>query len=359
MITKQKNSMKNGNYASSLETAVTVSPSKSWENLDEHFLNLFEDHWYRHLFRIQSEFSYASLTFFREKGFENTMLPVTTGSISSPFGLGSDSSPVRINLEGIDTYLADSMQFLLELALRMTDREGVAYIMPSFRGEMADERHLCQFNHAEAEIKGTLDDTINLIEDYLRKITTSILESCRTEILEITPNIDHIEALLNQKISFPRIRYSAALELLADEPNAISKLEGTDLDTVSNYGEQLLIKKFNGPVWLTHMPNLLVPFYQAEDCETYSKSADLLMGIGEVVGAGERQENKQDLIKALELRGNKPEEYDWYIKMKTEFPVKTSGFGMGVERYLLWLLNHNDIRDCQILPRFNGEVCNP
>ncbi len=34
--------------------------------------------------------------------------------------------------------------------------------------------------------------------------------------------------------------------------------------------------------------------------------------------------------------------------------MKTSGFGMGIERFILWLLNHNDIRDCQILPRFNG-----
>ena len=41
-----------------------------------------------------------------------------TGSISSPMGLGSDSLPVKINLNGVSTYLADSMQFLLDYGNR-------------------------------------------------------------------------------------------------------------------------------------------------------------------------------------------------------------------------------------------------
>lgn len=45
-------------------------------------------------------------------------LPITTGSISSPMGLGSDSIPVKIQLGGRDTYLADSMQFALEYGCR-------------------------------------------------------------------------------------------------------------------------------------------------------------------------------------------------------------------------------------------------
>ena len=48
-------------------------------------------------------------------------------------------------------------------------------------------------------------------------------------------------------------------------------------------------------------------------------------------------------------------EYGWYIKMKDKYPLKTSGYGMGIERYILWLTKKDDIRDCQLLPRFNGE----
>lgn len=45
--------------------------------------------------------------------------------------------------------------------------------------------------------------------------------------------------------------------------------------------------------------------------------------------------------------------------MKDSFPLKTAGYGMGVERFLLWVLGHDDIRDLQILPRFNGQSVVP
>lgn len=112
-------------------------------------------------------------------------LPITTGSISSPMGLGSDSSPVQIEIDGKVTYLADSMQFILEYGCRMT--HGVYYIMPSFRGEHADERHLCQFFHSEVEIPGILDDIIQLAEAYIVHLAKSI----------ITTNENVISPLLN------------------------------------------------------------------------------------------------------------------------------------------------------------------
>ena len=102
-------------------------------------------------------------------------LPVTTGSISSPMGRGSDSLPVKINLEGVNTYLADSMQFLLEYGCRLNSN-GVYYVMPSFRGEKADNRHLCQFYHSEAEIPGTLNDVMNLVDEYIKYLSRELLK---------------------------------------------------------------------------------------------------------------------------------------------------------------------------------------
>jgi len=41
---------------------------------------------------------------------------------------------VKINLGGVDTHLAGSMQFLLEYTLRLNDKY-VYYLMPTFRVE--------------------------------------------------------------------------------------------------------------------------------------------------------------------------------------------------------------------------------
>jgi aspartyl/asparaginyl-tRNA synthetase len=39
--------------------------------------------------------------------------------------------------------------------------------------------------------------------------------------------------------------------------------------------------------------------------------------------------------------------------MRDELPMQTSGFGMGVERFLMWVLNHDDIRDVPLVSRID------
>jgi asparaginyl-tRNA synthetase len=104
------------------------------------------------------------------------------------------------------------------------------------------------------------------------------------------------------------------------------------------------------------MPHLSGPFYQAfaDERRQSALSADLLMGIGETVGAGQRHESGQDLDEALTLHRVSREPYQWYIELRRQRSIQTSGFGLGTERYLCWLLNHDDVRDLQLVPRFNG-----
>ena len=128
----------------------------TWKNLNTHYIEALDKPWYKTLVKLENLLSVETINFYKKKGMVTMHLPVTTGSISSPMGRGSDSLPVKVKLEGVETYLADSMQFLLEYGCRLTNK-GVYYIMPSFRGEKADERHLCQFYHSEAEIFEEVD----------------------------------------------------------------------------------------------------------------------------------------------------------------------------------------------------------
>jgi aspartyl/asparaginyl-tRNA synthetase len=100
------------------------------------------------------------------------MIPITCNSVSSPMGLGSDSLPVHVNLFGKETYLADSMQFYLEYFVRQPNVEGIWYIMPTFRGEDPDARHLNQFFHSEAEIKGRFPNIQKVVNNYLHTLTS-------------------------------------------------------------------------------------------------------------------------------------------------------------------------------------------
>lgn len=334
-----------------------ILPPKSWKDGKDHYKSALESTWYKNLAIIQDEVIFSTFRFFRDRGMKSVTLPVTTGAITSPMVLGSDSLPVKVELEGMETYLADSMQFYLEYMLRYL-HEGVFYIMPCFRGELADKRHLCQFYHIESEIVGDLGDLIDLIEEYIIHLCKDLLANTRDILLSMANTTEHLEKVIDQK-RFPRIKFSEALEELEGKHEHI-KESPYGFKTITDKGEKELMRRFNGIVWLTHHDYLSVPFYQASD-ETgeYARNADLLFGIGEVVGAGERHTNGIDLRKALQHHQVSEQDYEWYINMKDMNPLKTSGFGMGMERFILFLLQHNDIRDIQIIPRFNGILTYP
>lgn len=310
------------------------------------------------MFNIYSDVVKYTNEFYNIKGYHAAALPITTTSISSPMGLGSDSVPVQIDLLGQKTYLADSMQFLLEYTLRFNEK-GVYYVMPSFRGEDTDKRHLNQFYHSEVEIVGDLDDIIHLGEEYIKFLAKRIIEKDYYKTMDIDE--DHLNTIKHviSKDTFPRIRFSDAVAILEENlPNGIDEKDGfTDINSL---GEQYLINKYEGAVWLTHFEHKSVPFYQQYDPvdSRYALAADLLIGMGETIGSGERADYIS-VQKSLGEHQVSDEDYRWYIDMKKEFPLQTSGFGMGVERFIAWLTGNYDIRQIPVVYRDKNVKVDP
>lgn len=86
----------------------------TWKNPNTHYLEVLRSEWYRLLILLENLITEETMKFYEKKGIITLHLPVTTGSISSPMGRGSDSSSIKVNLQGVEIYLANSMQFLLE-----------------------------------------------------------------------------------------------------------------------------------------------------------------------------------------------------------------------------------------------------
>ncbi len=323
---------------------------------NNHIEELFKNPWYQVLLNTFSSVISYTHDFYKEKKIKPVIFPITTGSISSPMGEGSDSLPVKVNIRGQDVFLADSMQFSLEIGTRLTEK-GCYYIMPSFRGEDVDERHLNEFFHSEAEIKGNLNDVMKIIQEYILYLSTRFLSEYKDTITSIC-GVEHILELVNNpKNHFIQIPYKTALEELKSVNDAVSKDNFGNL-IITKYGEKELIRRYGDFCWLTELPTKIVPFYQASeenDFET-AKAADLLAGIGEVVGCGERCTSAQDLLKSLDFHKVSIDDYKWYYDMKNICPLQTAGFGMGIERFILWLYQHDDIRDCMLLIRNHKQL---
>lgn len=350
-----------------------VAAPKLWQQPDAFALAALQSPWYSSMFAIQSTLFHASVDFFRQPGLDYRYLvvPLTTGSISSPMGLGSDSQPVAVELHGEDTYLADSQQFLLEYALRLQDGlAGAYYVGTSCRGEDPDSTHLNQFCHVECELLGGLEDGIAVANRYVVDLTRSLLASCGREIEALAGSTAHMEDLLRlyrrHGDAFPIVTLDEALALPEIAGDAASWSYAVDGHpqfgkTLTRKGEQALIRRFGGACWLTEMDHLSVPFYQAytDGSKTKGRCADFLLGLGEVIGCGNRHETAEQALEALQHHEVDPKEYDWYVDMRRLKALNTTGWGIGSERFICWVVQHNDIRDIQLLPRLKGIHCAP
>lgn len=320
---------------------------------EDRFLDILDDPKIALLVDLQDLVTRQTTEFWAAHGARNMHLPVTTNVISSPAGLGSDSLPVRISLGGQPTYLADSMQFMLEYGCRLSDR-GAWYLMPSFRGEQADHRHLNQFFHSEVEIQGGLSDVMDVAGAYVMHLTAAALEEHGASLLRLTGSVDRLEAMLKAG-RFPQITFDEAEERLGGDPLSI-KRHPLGFRTLTPHGEGRLMDEVSPFLWVTHFDHLSVPFYQAygDPGLRTALNGDLLFGIGETVGCGERHVDGEATRRALNHHQVPEGDYDWYIRLKDRRPMRTAGFGLGVERWMMWLLASTDIREMAILPRYHG-----
>ncbi|MGX4732950.1 amino acid--tRNA ligase-related protein [Kitasatospora griseola] len=328
----------------------SVQPPATWDSGAGAFLTTLRSPWYSLVAELQDTVQVATADYARSRGLKALSLPLTTRTITCPSGLGSDTEPVAVNVSGVDTYLSDSAQFLLEYGCQIAPG-GCYGILPSFRNEVPDATHLSQFTHSEAEIPGGLDDLIDYVEGYVKALAGSILDRCGDRLAEARGDVSHLERMVNSAGGFERLTFDEAERLLRDEDGCIG-YEG-DGRTLNRKGERLLMERVNEFVWVTHFDHLTVPFYQAfgDNEGRTAKNADLLFGLGEIVGSGERHTDAEPVRKSLAMHNVPEHDYAWYVDMKQEMPLRTAGFGMGVERFLMWVLDHHDIRDIPLVSR--------
>ncbi|GGN01457.1 amino acid--tRNA ligase-related protein [Streptomyces fuscichromogenes] len=341
------------------EMMSTNSPTapRLWADADGGFRRTLDSPWARLVADLQDSVVRATYTYAHSRGVRALHFPITTRTVTCPTGLGSDSVPVPVQVNGVETYLADSMQFMLEYGCRIAP-QGCHNILPCFRGDVPDATHLGQFVHSEAEIPGDLDDLVDYVNGYVRAMASAVLVEHGDTLGPLLGGLDHLERVAVDEQPFERLRFDEAVRLLKGE-GVVTSADGAR--SLSRAAERRLMELVGEFVWVTHFDHLSVPFYQAfsDGDERVAENADLYFGIGEVVGSGHRHTTGEQVRAGLALHKVPEHEYAWYAQMKDEAPMATSGFGLGVERFLLWALRHDDIRDIPLVSRIAEEAAWP
>jgi len=243
-------------------------------------------------------------------------------------------------------YLTQSAQLHLEVLIYSLEK--VYCVAPSFRAEKSRTiRHLTEYWHVESEEAfSTLDDLMRLEERLVSYVCQTTAKKCKKhlEALGLDP-----KELAKIKAPFPKITYDESIQRL--------QKKGSQIQWGEDFGfaeERMLTQEFGGPMFVYAYPKKIKAFYVKAypDKPEMVMSADLLVPrIGELSTGGARVDTKDEMLRNLQEFGLRPEDYEWYVDLRRYGSVPHTGFGMGVERLLTWMLNLESIFDSVPFPR--------
>ena len=344
------------------------------------------------LMDFQSECDYSFSRFFHERGFAKTYTPILTSSDCEAGGeTFSVRGPTTKENDGTffksQKYLTVSHQ--LELEAMAQAKEKVWSLSPTFRAERSDTaRHLSEFYMLEAEQTHLTDkrEIMDLVEHSLRfvaqqlynsKLGQDIIKGKRSE----GPGNEEEQSRLSKtlenrfqgmiKSGWPRIRYSDAISLLesATENFERKPIWGKGLTSEhENYVATLVGE--GSPVFVTNYPKDIKPFYmlssqgQPYDQGKMVENFDLLVPeVCELAGGSMRESNFETLITNMQEKGLLPlaeithqelGNYQDYVDLRRWGYIPSGGFGLGFNRFVMYLTGIQNIREVVLYPRSYG-----
>lgn len=358
-------------YTAQAKTSERIAPPAY--DPKRHYLDIATHPYYHHLILLRHIVKTLSDSYMSEVAdAKNIDLFMLTPSVSSPMGPGSDSEAIPIKFGRFTSYLTDSSQFGFEPILMNGIDRAYCYL-PSLRGEDPDKRHLNQFYHCEIELKGGIEVILRVAEEYVRYLCEGMLKS--KELVQALSANARTSLKMAEHVgemrTFRRVTFDDACAAL------ISSGYGQFVNTtdhgrdISSRGELQLFKimDIHEPFWLTGFDRDRVPFYQKPNPNDTDEvlNADLLFPNlieesfgGEILGAGQRQDIGGEMYQSLSRQGLSAEPYEWYIDLRRNPAyVQTSGFGLGIERFLAWILCLDNIQDVILYPRLKNVLTTP
>ena len=324
--------------------------------------------------RVRSVVSAAVHEFFQNRHFTYVHTPLITASDCE--GAGEMFKVTTIGFSNVykteEEYNADDF-FGRRAALSVSGQlEGEVAAMamgkiytfgPSFRAEKSNTpRHVAEFWHVEPEVAfAELPDIIEIAEDMIKYIINAVLTKCPEEMKFFNAHfekglIEKLENVVNN--DFAIMTYTEAIEELkkSDRDFQYPVEWGCDLQTEhEKYISEEICKK---PVFLTDYPKEIKSFYmkQNPDGKTVAATDLLVPGVGEIIGCSEREADLDKLLEAMKVRGMSMDEYEHYIALRRFGSVPHSGFGLGLERIILYITGMQNIRDVILYPRTVGSI---
>ena len=377
------------NFTEELQNTILQPKKHSLEKLREQAHLRFRTNLFGAVFRVRHAVSFAIHSFFNDRQFFYLNTPVITGADAE--GAGEMFGVTNFDLDNIPRNEDGAIDYTQDFFGRKTNLtvsgqlEGETAAMglgriytfgPTFRAENSNTtRHLAEFWMVEPEVAfNNLEDNIDLAEDFLKYVIQYVLDKCKDDLEFLDkrfaeeqkqkPEKERAKEGLIEKLEnvvakrFKRVSYTEAIDILLNSKENkkgkfVYPVEKWGADLQSEHERYLVEKHFECPVVLFDYPAEIKAFYMRlnEDNKTVAAMDVLFPGIGEIIGGSQREERLDVLKKKMEDMHVDQEELWWYLDTRKFGSVPHSGFGLGLERLVLFVTGMTNIRDVIPFPR--------
>ena len=246
-----------------------------------------------------------------------------------------------------DAYLAQSPQLYKQI-LMSTGLDRVFEIGPAFRAERSNtNRHVTEFISFDGEMSWIENEeqVMAMIEEIVDHVLKGLKEKGAKQL-----------ALLGKEITvparpYPILTYSECVKIVND--GGLDIKEGEDLGTEGEkiVGDYMMAKGCD-LYFIAEYPEEAKPFYIMEkDGTSYSFSFDLDYRGQEISSGGQREHRYDKLVARMEKKGLNPEDFGFYLDAFKYGMPPHGGWGIGIERLLVKMLDLSNIREAILFPR--------
>lgn len=292
------------------------------------------------LIKVQTTMLKAIHDFMTSRGFLQLM-PVITSTFTDPLAPDPGSGVVAIpKIKYYDQELVLTQSMLLHKQLALLTGADKIYIMsPNVRLERKERystgKHLFEFTQMDFEVAyGTMEQIMSLVEDLIIE-TIKVVKREREEDLEF----------FGRELRVPKKPFKVYTT------HEMKEMYGDDWELKAS-------KEHEEPFWVIDHDR---EFYDREDPDRpgHFRNYDLIYpeGFGEGLSGGEREWEYERILRRIEEDGISPESYRDFLEIARMGLLKPSaGAGLGIERFLRFLVGAKHIKEVQVFPRVPGVV---
>ena len=278
----------------------------------------------------------------RENGFNQVYTPKINAA-------GAEGGAELFKIQYFDkpAFLAQSPQLYKQI-LMSTGLDRVFELGPAFRAELSNtNRHVTEFISFDGEMSWieNEEEVMAMIETIVDHVLTGLKERGKKQ-LEILGKEIKVPAR-----PYPILTYSECLKMVQDA--GLPLKEGDDLGTE---GEKIIgdrmAEKGVELYFIAEYPEEAKPFYIMEkDGTPYSFSFDLDYKGQEISSGGQREHRYDRLVARMEKKGLNPADFEFYLEAFRYGMPPHGGWGIGIERLLVKMLDLGNIREAILFPR--------